>query len=476
MELALKGDAGRFVDALLAAISQSEEQGILDLTSSELSSSSQSSSGSSSNSKEVADLNKVKDFMAASLRIVSQKLAKQIKEEATDDAKCGGNGQIWLKMDDLQCFEPRGRFNASFTSSGLLLEGKNANGFIPWESVSHVSAFPSNATTKKEGEDLLAMRLSPAVKFAGKDMSGILFNLSKCLGTPIKATLPASALHGRHEATAIEGIHSAVVPQAIEALWGKAVVAPRKELFQTIGMGPGGATRPYLRCHKGVQEGAIYPLSNGVVFVKPLLFLPAEEIASLSAGRGGGSGQTRYVDLKIETADDKVFEFVNIEREELPALQGYVKGYLEARAKEANAEKARAKREEGGECNASADDDDDSDSEEDEDFDPDASEDDDDDDSDADDDDDNSDVSDDEDAGAPGPAKKRKRERKRAAKKSKKSKGKSPKKKTLKKASPGQKENKHPPASTASSSRSSSSSSSSSIAPSADNEMKVDED
>eukprot|EP01034_Spumella_vulgaris_P024683 gene24683-31053_t len=83
---------------------------------------------------------------------------------------------------------------------------------------------------------------------------------------------------------------------------------------------------------KGIQEGAIYPLENGVVFVKPLLFLPAEEISSLTAGRGGGAGNTRYVDLKIETVDDKVHEFTNIEREELAALQMYVKGYLEARS------------------------------------------------------------------------------------------------------------------------------------------------
>jgi hypothetical protein len=65
-------------------------------------------------------------------------------------------------------------------------------------------------------------------------------------------------------------------------------------LFQTIAQ-----QKEYLRCYKGIQEGAIYPLENGVVFVKPLLFLPAEEISSLTAGRGGGAGNTRYVDLKV---------------------------------------------------------------------------------------------------------------------------------------------------------------------------------
>ena len=397
---AAKGDAAAFVESLLLALATpdaSAEGGVVDLT--------LGTSGSSSSSQTTASssLNRVRDLLTSSLRIVTQKLAKQIKDEISVDAKAGGNEQVFLKMEDVQCFEPRGRFNASFTANGLLLEGKNANGFIPWESVSHVSAFPSNATTKKEGEDLLAMRLSPAIKFAGKDMSGVLFSLSKCLGTPVTATRREVSNKGAGAGSGevVQGTPAVVVPQVIAELWNRPVVSPRKELFQSISTGPGGATRPYLRCHRGVQEGAIYPLSNGVVFVKPLLFLPAEEIASLTAGRGGGSGQTRYVDLKIETADDKVHEFVNIEREELPALQAYVKGYLETRAKEAEARRKEDKKKEGAGGGGADGDDDDSDSEDDEDFDPDASDDDDDSDAsgnsdgevDDDDDDDNSKVS-----------------------------------------------------------------------------------
>lgn len=378
---ALGNDAEAFVEALLVSLSSRSDNIIEGLA---------KSAGEGVTSQAVLSLNKAKDLLNASVRIVGQKLTKQFKDEVTDDAKAGGNGEVFLKMMDISFFEPRGKFTASFSSSGLLLEGKTANCFVPWEHVSHVSAFPSNITTKKEGEDMLAMRLSAGqVKFAGKDLSGILLSLSKCLGTPIRATSPECA------DTPLEGIAAIVVPKLIQLLWKKAVVTPRKDLFQSIGVGPGGATKPYLRCHKGVQEGAIYPLSNGVVFVKPLLFIPAEEIASLTAGRGGGSGQTRYVDLKIETSDDKEYEFVNIEREELPALQNYVKGYLEARAKE-EAEKKRLNGESGDAQ------DDDSDDEDDDDFDPDASDsNDDDDDSDASgdsdgDDDDDSNVSDEE--------------------------------------------------------------------------------
>lgn len=114
--------------------------------------------------------------------------------------------------------------------------------------------------------------------------------------------------------------------------------------------------------------------------MKPLLFIPAEDISSLTAGRGGGSGNTRYVDLKIETVDDKEYEFTNIERDELPALQNYVKEYLEARSKkEAAMAKKKAKKEATlGECEEKHDqgedveeEDDDDSEDEDDDFDPD---------------------------------------------------------------------------------------------------------
>jgi len=314
-----------------------------------------------------AGLQRAKELLGSASRIITQRLTQQAKDEVTDGVVSGSDSTVFLKMVDVPFFEPRGRFTASFSNKGLLLEGKTANCFVPWENVSHAAVFPSSTSTKKEGEDMLALRLSPSVKASGKELGGILISLSKSVGLPIKALLPSS--NASDEAPiATEGVPAAIIPKLVQLLWKRPVVVPQKDLFQSVSVGPGGATRPYLRCHKGVQEGVIYPLSNGVVFVKPLLFLPAEDIASLSAGRGGGSGQTRYVDLKIEMADDNEYEFVNIEREELPALQNYVKGYLETRAKAEAERKLQIKRE-NGECVDEEDDGDDSDDEDDDDYD-----------------------------------------------------------------------------------------------------------
>ncbi|CAM9950128.1 unnamed protein product, partial [Discosporangium mesarthrocarpum] len=54
--------------------------------------------------------------------------------------------------------------------------------------------------------------------------------------------------------------------------------------------------RGFVRCYSGVQEGTLFPLAEGLLFLKPGVFLPRACITQVTCGRGG-SAQTRYVDL-----------------------------------------------------------------------------------------------------------------------------------------------------------------------------------
>ena len=314
--------------------------------------------GFQSECDESENLQKLKDFLSESLKVVSALLVGQAKAEVSDTVG-GHGGETFLVLPDTQFHEPRGRFKTTLSTVGMHLEGKTASCFVTWDNITHAVTFPAYQTTKKEGEDLVVLRIEPgSVKYNGKDLKCLLWNLGKSLGKPIKVT---------HDACLVDGTESVVVTTLLQHLWGKALTKPRPDLFQTIAIKD---AKPYLLCYKGTQEGAIYPLECGVVFIKPTIFLPAEQIASLTAGRGGGSGQTRYVDLKIETADDEVHEFTNIERDQLPALQGYVKGYLEMRKKAEEEAKRAEKAARGEDCE------DDDSEDEDEDFDPDADDDD----------------------------------------------------------------------------------------------------
>ena len=92
---------------------------------------------------------------------------------------------------------------------------------------------------------------------------------------------------------------------------GHKLEKPKPSVFATLQ----GGSKPFLRCYKGVQEGALYPLSSGLLFLKPMIFLAASEIESITAGRGG-SAQTRYIDLIVEDGrSGKTLEFTNIDRD-----------------------------------------------------------------------------------------------------------------------------------------------------------------
>lgn len=305
--------------------------------------------------RDSASLGLVKELLTQTQKLVASELLELQKKDnlvVLDDDVAG----VTLgEMPDAQFLEPRGRFKTVISSTGLLLEGKSASCFVSWASVTHCACIPAHQSTKKEGEDVLVMRLAPGqVMFNGKALKNLLWNTQKTVGKPLSIAVSDDSVEaGPHT------YESAVITALVGKAWGNKIVRPRPDLFSTV---TSKDPKPFLRCHKGTQEGAIYPLESGVVFIKPALFLPAEEIASINAGRGGGSGQTRFVDLMVETADESSYEFTNIERDELPALQGYVKGYLEVRAKEEAAKRAA---EGGGDDDDSDEDDDDYDEDED---------------------------------------------------------------------------------------------------------------
>ena len=85
---------------------------------------------------------------------------------------------------------------------------------------------------------------------------------------------------------------STVLQDLVRTCIGRKLCRPSARVFLT------SKGDPFLRCYKGIQEGSLYLLSEGILFLKPIVFIAIEDIASLSAGRGG-SAQTRYIDLQV---------------------------------------------------------------------------------------------------------------------------------------------------------------------------------
>ena len=147
--------------------------------------------------------------------------------------------------------------------------------------------------------------------FNGKTTSKLLWCMSKDEGKQYNASIRGHSITGSESEVASKWIYEG---------WKGEIVRPKKEIFVAC-----NGKNVFLKCNKGVQEGSLYFLSSGILFLKPALFLPAETISTITAGRAGCS-TTRYIDLNIATDSGENFEFSNIEREELLSIQQYV-GY-----------------------------------------------------------------------------------------------------------------------------------------------------
>ncbi len=94
---------------------------------------------------------------------------------------------------------------------------------------------------------------------------------------------------------------------------------------------------PFVGCYQGFNDGALFPLREGLLFFKPPMFVPRSKLASISCGRG--SGGSRFVDMVAQLDADPAsnnlenkksnthcdtLEFTNIHRDELNALNNYI--------------------------------------------------------------------------------------------------------------------------------------------------------
>lgn len=257
-------------------LSDNPENIVLDLISSILQQSSSSEQAS------IEQLRQLKDVMSKCLPVLTNKITSMEKLSSSADMK---HEDTIIKISDVSFHEPRGKFHVFMTPTALFLEGKQFNVNIDWTNIQSMMLVASNSTAKKEGEDLLALKLIRPVRCLNRDIQHYLMTLSKHDSKNLEVDWNNYKLSGNE---------SFVVSSLAEKLWGQPLAVPQPYYFQSI-----SGQKSYVKCYRGIQEGALYPLPNGLLFIKPMLFIPANEIASLTAGRGGSTASTKYIDLVV---------------------------------------------------------------------------------------------------------------------------------------------------------------------------------
>ncbi|CAM9428169.1 unnamed protein product, partial [Hapterophycus canaliculatus] len=163
------------------------------------------------------------------------------------------------------------------------------------------------------GSDLVAIPLKAPVPFRKSMISLVLLQPDPKAPHSEVSILLDGASHQQ-----VSGSQGTLVLSALQLLSGVRPDLPDRGLFASRD------GKSFVKCHHGVNEGSLFTLKQGLLFMKPALFLPRDDIDQVVCGRGG-SATTRYVDLVVgletetEAGDSK--EFSNIDRDALPGLQ-----------------------------------------------------------------------------------------------------------------------------------------------------------
>eukprot|EP00984_Skeletonema_dohrnii_P025549 scaffold14725_cov144-Skeletonema_dohrnii-CCMP3373.AAC.5 len=247
---------------------------------------------------------------------------------------------------EVSCINPRGKFLLSLHNNGIMLQNpKKAEEqiTITKEAVEHAVWFrkPEDYKSLKQlkegskkpipGHMILMCLEDDGVTFRKKAMTQICFQL------PSYAAPSVETDEDINEEEWYNGLNSSLLSEQnnITRVLAKmdAKTAKKGGYMFEAGVGSSGNTStttagmPFVGCNRGFNNGALFPLREGLLFFKPPLFVPRSNLASISCGRG--SGQSRFVDMVVQLDDDEsTLEFTNIERDELQGLNGYIHNVL----------------------------------------------------------------------------------------------------------------------------------------------------
>ena len=304
------------------------------------------------------------------------------QEESKEDAKNTNNDDETTTANDelgetitsftsleVSCINPRGKFLLSLHNNGIMLQNpKKAEEqiTITKEAVEHAVWFrkPEDYKSLKQLKEGSKKPIPGHMILMCLEDNGITFRKKAtkqiCFQLPSYAAPSVETDEDINEEEWYNGLNSALLSEqkTITRVLANVDAQSSKTkkggyMFQA-GVGSSGNTStttagmPFVGCNRGFNNGALFPLREGLLFFKPPLFVPRSNLASISCGRG--SGQSRFVDMVVQLDDDEsTLEFTNIERDELQGLNGYIHNVLiPAMKKDAAAEGADNDGEEDG--------------------------------------------------------------------------------------------------------------------------------
>jgi hypothetical protein len=298
------------------------------------------------------------DVDRISEELVAEAEAGDCETEAPLDR--GGNAILEEPVVISSC-APRAKFQAQFLSNhqGIMLEDANASkksskpSRVLIRSVDQLIVFPKPRDCQPQKilpPDMVLLVLAPgSVTYNSKPLKQICLQLPKELPTMKTKEIKRSLMNDDDESgddsdddsLSLDGLDHTdqwvrVFSQALRGLEPRSIIRVvnpqattnhhvwrfqfRSHQDETVSTTTGDM--PFVACYKGVHDGTLYPVEEGLLFFQPPLFIPRTMLKSIECG--GRAGNSRYVDLKVVTDDDETIEFSNIHRNEINVINSYI--------------------------------------------------------------------------------------------------------------------------------------------------------
>lgn len=271
-----------------------------------------------------------------------QTIVKQVKEGTAAHGE-----QELLAVEEVLCVLPRGKSKLSVTASSLSLIGKTYSHQIRFSSIVRMFALERSAEEGTEDLTYLILELSTPIRqgqtryyfvtvllaeypvrlVLGKDSSIEYFDSGEEPENAAKEEEEkekskeeqeeAEILAGLGLERTYEGEFSACLVTILEKL--AKVTAIRTSAFTTLT----GAKA--LRCSSKANEGYLYPLKYGLLFIPKIQYIKYSDIEVLEFSRVNISTRTaKTFDIRVVMQDQKEHMFNSIQKEEFSALEGYL--------------------------------------------------------------------------------------------------------------------------------------------------------
>jgi hypothetical protein len=236
-------------------------------------------------------------------------------EELSAELMAEDEGEELINLGDslaeeveISMIAPRGRLKCRLFEDGLYcINAKDESFKVRPEQASQLIVFRKPEEIRKKGARdmvLLTLKGEEEVIFKKKTLTQLCFQLPD-------------------DASFLENFRTALTLTDIARVGGSGHDGWKFSSHQEGNTSSTTAGMPFVKCYRGVQDGHLFPLQEGLLFFKPPLFVPRSDLHSIACGRGA-SGQSRYVDLNIQLDNEETLEFTNINRDELGVLNDYI--------------------------------------------------------------------------------------------------------------------------------------------------------